>query len=366
MKNYFQGLINTAMLLIMATALAIIGHSIGIGKECLSMFFLLSVLFTTVITGGYTLGFINAVCSFFIINYLFTEPFYANRIYDRNDLILLISFLVTALVSGVVVGKLREQRDRAEENEKAAQELIRVRGEQEEIRFAMESEKLRSTLLRSVAHDLRTPLTALAGSSRLLDEDYDKFTDEERRAFISDISEETIWLTNQVENILNMTRISEGRLVINKEEEVVDDVINEAVKRTERLMSSHSLTVNLPEEVIILPMDGHLVVQVLVNLLSNAVAHTPEGTCIVLSANKKGDFVEFSVTDNGPGIDKKIESTLFDRYVTLKTAAADSKRGAGLGLAICKTIVEAHKGSISAHNVEPNGACFVFTLPMEG
>lgn len=366
MRNYFQGLINSIMLLIMATALAIIAHSIGIGKECLSMFFLLGVLFTTIITGGYTLGFINALGSFFVINYLFTEPYYGLRISDRNDLILLVSFLVTALVSGIIVGNLREQRDRAEENEKAAQELIRVREEQEEIRFAMESEKLRSTLLRSVAHDLRTPLTALSGSSRLLDEDYEEFTDEERRAFISDISEETIWLTNQVENILNMTRISEGRLVIRKEDEVVDDVINEAVKRTERIMKNHPLTVTLPEDVLVLPMDGHLIVQVLVNLMSNAVSHTPEGTCIDLSAREKDGFVEFSVTDNGHGIDEKIKSTLFDSYVTLKTATADSKRGTGLGLAICKTIVEAHNGIISAKNVEPHGASFVFTLPMEG
>lgn len=366
MKSFFGGLVNTAMLLLMATGLAIIAHSIGIGKECLSMFFLLSVLFTTIITGGYTLGFINAVCSFLIINYLFTQPYFGLRIYDRNDLILLVSFLVTALVSGIIVANLREQRDRAEKNEKAAQELAVVRREQEEIRFAMESERLRATLLRSIAHDLRTPLTALSGSSRLLEEEYEKMTDDERKSFISDISEESLWLTNQVENILNMTRISEGRLVISKEEEVVDDVINEAVTRTERLMKEHPLNVVLPEDVIMAPIDGHLIVQVIINLLNNAVIHTPDGTHVRLEAYQEGKMVVFSVTDDGPGIPESVKDTVFDRYVTLKTTSADSKRGTGLGLAICKSIVEAHDGVITAENIEPHGARFVFTLPMEG
>ncbi|MEM5769257.1 MAG: ATP-binding protein, partial [Bacillota bacterium] len=231
---------------------------------------------------------------------------------------------------------------------------------------AMERERLRSTLLRSVAHDLRTPLTALTGASSLLTDKFEQLSLEEQKKLAADISEEMIWLANFVENILNMTRIGEGQLFLHKEDEVVDDVVNEATSHMSRILQNRHLEVSLPNEVISLPMDGKLVVQVLVNLLDNAVKHTPLDSCIDLKVGMLGNDVVFEVCDNGNGIAEDIMDRLFDRFTTQKNNIIDGKRGMGLGLAICKAIVEAHGGAIRAENQPAGGARFVFSLPNGG
>lgn len=237
--------------------------------------------------------------------------------------------------------------------------------EREEIRVAMERERLRSTLLRSVAHDLRTPLTALTGASALLADEFDKLSIEEQKKLATDISEEMIWLANLVENILNMTRIGEGQFVLHKEDEVVDDVVNEALSHMARILENRHLEVSLPDKVVSLPMDGKLVVQVLVNLLDNAVKHTPPDSCISLQVYVSGKDVIFEVRDNGNGIDADIMNKLFDGFTPQKNRIVDGKRGMGLGLAICKAVVEAHGGKICAENQSSGGARFVFSFPME-
>jgi two-component system sensor histidine kinase KdpD len=229
----------------------------------------------------------------------------------------------------------------------------------------MERERLRSTLLRSVAHDLRTPLTALTGASSLLADEYDKLSTEEQKKLAADISEEMIWLANLVENILNMTRIGEGQFVLHKEDEVVDDVVNEALSHMSRILENRHLEVSLPDEVVSLPMDGKLVVQVLVNLLDNAVKHTPPDSGIGLKVCVIENDAIFEVCDNGSGIDADIMDKLFDGFTPQKNKIVDGKRGMGLGLAICKAVVEAHGGKIRAENQPAGGARFVFTLPME-
>ena len=238
--------------------------------------------------------------------------------------------------------------------------------EREKIKVAMEREQLRATLLRSVSHDLRSPLTALSGAGDLLYENYYNLSDEERRHLAGDISEEITWLTNLVENILNMTRINDSQLLLRKEEEVIDDVISEAVNHINRFMRARVLTVKLPEEVISVPMDGKLIVQVIVNLLENAVRHTPPEAEISLEAKVSNGYLEVSVSDTGEGIDKSIQNRLFEKFVTLDTGITDSKRGIGLGLAICKAIIGAHMGDIRVEPNIPKGSRFVFRLPLEG
>jgi two-component system sensor histidine kinase KdpD len=236
--------------------------------------------------------------------------------------------------------------------------------EREEIRVAMERERLRSTLLRSVAHDLRTPLTALTGASALLADEFDELSPGEQKKLAADISEEMIWLANFVENILNMTRIGEGQLILHREDEVVDDVVNEAVSHMARILQNRHLEVSLPGEVVSLPMDGRLIVQVLVNLLDNAAKHTPPDCRIDLKVSAHGGDAIFEVSDQGTGIDEGSMDRLFDGFVSLRNNIVDGKRGMGLGLAICKAVVEAHGGGIRAENQPSGGARFVFSLPM--
>ena len=237
--------------------------------------------------------------------------------------------------------------------------------ERENIRVAMERERLRSTLLRSVAHDLRSPLTALSGASTLLFDDYERLSESEKKQLAGDISEEMVWLSNLVENILNMTRINESRLELNEEEEVVDDVVGEAVSHMSRLLKPRKFRAVLPDEVLMAPMDGKLIVQVLVNLLDNAVKHTQADSEIELTVKKREHAIEFCVADTGKGIDESVKDTLFEGFVTSDHGRSDSKRGMGLGLAICKAVVEAHGGEIHVEPNSPQGSRFVFTLPME-
>lgn len=237
--------------------------------------------------------------------------------------------------------------------------------EREEIRMAMEKEKQRSMLLRSIAHDLRSPLTALSGSGSLLSDNYEKLTDEERKKLAGNVSEETVWLIDLVENILGMTRITEDRLVINKQDEVIDDIVGEAVKHTERLFKENKLAVSLPDEILTAPMDGKLIAQVIINLLENAVCHTPRGTSVALAVYEDDGKIAVSVSDNGCGVPDKIRSKLFEKFATQNEDIVDGRMGLGLGLAICKTIVEAHGGSISYSDNKPHGAVFTFMIPME-
>jgi len=239
--------------------------------------------------------------------------------------------------------------------------------EQEKIRIAMEREHVKSNLLRAISHDLRTPLTGIVGASSLLNESGASLDQESVRKLVRDINEEALWLTRLVENILNMTRIGEGKLEIHKSVEVVDDIVNEAVSHVPGLLSCGRLKTVLPRSLVSLPMDGILIVQVLTNLLDNALKHTNEQDEIILRIYTKGENAVFEVQDSGPGIDESIRDTLFESFVTAAPAsAADAKRGVGLGLSVCKAIINAHGGTITAQSLPGHGALFRFTLPLKG
>lgn len=239
-----------------------------------------------------------------------------------------------------------------------------IYNERENIRIKMEREHLRSNLLRGISHDLRTPLTAIVGASGVILEDVDKLDLESIKKLVKDINEESLWLNNLVENILNMTRIGEGKMVIQKQDEVVDDIIDEALRHISGLINNRNIDVSFPDEVISVPMDGKLIVQVLINLLDNAIKHTKENEEIHLNVFTKDSNIVFEVADEGCGIDEKIKDSLFKSFVTSGSKVIDGKRGMGLGLAICKAIVNAHGGEITAENRDGKGAVFKFTLPL--
>ena len=235
--------------------------------------------------------------------------------------------------------------------------------EREKIQVAMQSEKLRNTLLRSIAHDLKSPLTSLSGASTLLADSFEILSNQEKKQLALNISEEMIWLTKLVENILYMTRIADSKLEVNKQEEAVDDVMAEAVEHMKRLMINRKFSVKLPKDVVTAWIDGKLIVQVLVNLLDNAVKYTKAEDKIELEAKTMNESLFFFVTDTGEGVDPKIKHTLFDGFITSKRKHIDGKRGIGLGLTICKAIVEAHGGTIWMEEHKPNGSKFTLKLP---
>ncbi|ABW18409.1 integral membrane sensor signal transduction histidine kinase [Alkaliphilus oremlandii OhILAs] len=239
-----------------------------------------------------------------------------------------------------------------------------IYNERENIRIAMEREKMRSNLLRAISHDLKTPLTGIVGASGVILENLTKLDNCNIKKLVCDINEEATWLSNLVENILNMTRISEGKLMIEKNYEVVDDIVYEAIRHVKNFSNTKNISVSMPEEVVMVFIDGKLMVQVLINLLDNAMKHTGDDCKIQITVYVHNDSAVFEVSDNGSGIDNNIEDSLFDSFVTSSVKTIDGKRGMGLGLSICKSIIEAHQGTITAGRSKEGGALFRFTLPL--
>ncbi len=233
-----------------------------------------------------------------------------------------------------------------------------------ESKVRIEKEQLRNNLLRAVSHDLRTPLTGIAGSADFIAHSLTNLSPEEILSLVNGIGNDALWLSNMVENLLNMTRISEDGVALNKQGEVIDDIVGEAYRRVSRIKTDKVIKINVPDEVVEVRMDGRLIIQVLVNLLDNAMKHTPDGAHIALRAYPDNGYMVFEVSDDGAGIDPTILDKVFDHFVTAPAKSADAKRGMGIGLGICKSIVEAHGGVIAARNNESGGATFKFALPM--
>lgn len=236
--------------------------------------------------------------------------------------------------------------------------------EQENNKISIERERLRNNLLRAISHDLRTPLTGIVGSSSLILDSIDKLDKDMLLDLLKGINEEGEWLIRLVENVLSMTKIEEGMLEVRKDDEIAEDIVYEALERINFRNKTHKVNVSLPENIVMIPMDGKLICQVIVNLIDNAIKYTPEGSEINLKVYTNKEYAVFDVIDNGSGIDKENLPYLFDQFFTVTNKCVDSKRGVGLGLAICKSIIKAHGGDIIAKNNENGGATFSFTLPM--
>lgn len=223
-------------------------------------------------------------------------------------------------------------------------------------------ERFRGNLLRAISHDLRTPLAAIMGAGEMLMDTTSQ--GDERYVLAEDIYRDAQWLHGMVENILNLTRLQDGRLTINKQPEVVEEVVGAAVTMMEKRLRGRLIDVDMPEEVAMAPMDAKLIHQVLTNLLDNAAKHTPPDRQICVSATEPADEIRITVADRGSGIREEDLPHIFQMFYTTGGKSPDSVRGVGLGLAICQSIVEAHGGKIWAENREGGGAAFTFTLPV--
>ena len=237
--------------------------------------------------------------------------------------------------------------------------------EKEASAILAEQEKLRANLLRTISHDLRTPLTSISGNADNLLANDEAFDAETRRQIYTDIREDSEWLISLVENLLSVSRMGYGKSDIRMSAELVSDVVDEAVRRTEKNASEHKLTVKESDGILLARMDARLIVQVLINLIDNAIKYTPRGSEIEISAVEKGNNIAITVADNGHGIADEIKLRVFDMFYTGAEKIADSRRSLGLGLALCKSIVNAHGGEITVSDNKPHGAVFTFTLPKE-
>ena len=226
------------------------------------------------------------------------------------------------------------------------------------------NEQLRANLLRSISHDLRTPLTSISGNASNLISNGNAFDDATKMQIYEDIYSDSLWLINLVENLLAVTRLEEGRMNINLTTELVRDVIDEALKHIHKKSEMQKITVIQQDELLLAKMDARLIVQVLINLLDNAIKYTPSDSQITITAKKDGNMISVSVSDNGNGIADEQKSRVFDMFYTGTNKIADSRRSIGLGLSLCKSIINAHGGEITITDNNPHGAVFTFTLPI--
>lgn len=236
---------------------------------------------------------------------------------------------------------------------------------QKQISLKMQQEQIRANLLRAISHDLRTPLTSISGSAGILMGSSERLSESQKKGLYSDIYDDSMWLINLVENLLSITRIDNGTLNLNMQPELLDEVITEALHHINRKSVEHKIETHLDDEFLMAKMDSRLIIQVLINIVDNAIQYTPPGSRIVISARHYKQMVLVEISDDGPGISNEAKTKLFDMFYTANNVRGDGRRGLGLGLSICKSIINAHGGTIFVKDNTPHGTVFCFTLQTE-
>ena len=241
---------------------------------------------------------------------------------------------------------------------------LRNAREKEEAAVLAKNEQLRANLLRSISHDLRTPLTSISGNADTLLHSYDVLDEQTRKQIFTDIYDDAQWLTGLVENLLSITKIVDGSVKLHLSDQVVDDIISEALRHIDRRAAEHHIAVDCGDVLLLARMDAGLIMQVLINLVNNAVKYTPVGSNIRITAIPRENMAEICVSDNGPGIPNELKERVFEMFFTGGNPIGDSRRSLGLGLTLCQTIVHAHHGEMTLKDNSPHGCIFSFTIPL--
>ena len=233
----------------------------------------------------------------------------------------------------------------------------------EEAKLQAEHEKLRADLLRSISHDLRTPLTAISGNASILLSSSEGLDIQTQKQMYADIYDDSAWLYNLVENLLAVTKIEEGRMELKTQPQLVEEIVSEAMQHISRKKNEHTITVSHQDDLLLAKCDARLIVQVIINLVDNAIKYTPVCSHIALTSKSENGMAVVSVSDNGAGISDEEKEKVFQMFYTGSTSVADSRRSLGLGLSLCKSIVDAHGGEITVSDNQPSGTIFTFTIP---
>lgn len=245
----------------------------------------------------------------------------------------------------------------------AAMEKEFISRKKEEAAAMARAEQFRSNLLRSISHDLRTPLTSISGNAGVLLSDGEKLDLTQRQNIYRDIHEDSMWLISLVENLLSITRVEEGAMELHTETELLEEIIDEAMRHVYRRRQDHSVQVTQEGDYILVCVDAQLIIQVITNLVDNAMKYTPPSSSITVKSWKQGGLAVIDVCDNGPGIPDEAKEKIFQMFYTTGHKSADGKRGMGLGLPLCRAILSAHSGTIEVLDNTPSGSIFRITLP---
>lgn len=303
--------------------------------------FILVVAMVARFTQGYLFGVLSSVLGVFCVNYMFTFPYWEFDLTIAGYPLTFAAMLMVSICISALTTRIKRQ---------------------DQLRLEAEMEKMRANLLRSVSHDLRTPLTSIIGSSSVLLEDK-SIAPSEHDELLLEINKDARWLARITENILSVTKFSDEKVNLHKEYEVLEEIVSSAIVKFRATHETLQISVQKPEEILLAPMDGTLIEQVLLNLLDNAVVHGENATSIIIRIAADGDSVTIAVSDNGSGINQQVFPHLFDGFASAFTEKNVERRNMGIGLSVCQSIVKAHGGEISARNMPNGGACFEIRLP---
>lgn len=244
-------------------------------------------------------------------------------------------------------------------------EKYNLNEQQNQMKMNAEKERLRANLLRAISHDLRTPLTSISGNCSVLLAENTEIGPAEQHKILEGIYDDTLWLTNLVENILAITRIDDGRLSVQSQPELVQDLISEALPHIDRHSAEHPIDVVMDDDLLMVRVDAHLIVQTIINIINNAIVYTPPGSRITIHSFPKDNWAVVEIADEGNGLSDQDKTQIFDMFYTANKSHSDSRRGLGLGLSLCKSIINVHGGEIYVRDNVPHGAVFGFMLELE-
>ncbi len=326
--------------------ICLIIHKVYHTTSLIPALFVLGAFLVSAWTEGYTYGILASLSGVLMVNFAFTFPYFRLNFTITENLVSAVIMIIVSLMTCALTTQIKRQ---------------------EAIKAESEKERMRANLLRAVSHDLRTPLTTIYSSSSALLENYDQFSDRQKKTMLKDIGNDAQWLHRMVENLLSITKLDSGNVKIIKTETVLDELIDAVLLKFAKRYPEQEVTVLLPEEFVVVPMDAILIEQVLVNLLENAVQHAEGMTQLTLQVSVTKDKAIFEIIDNGCGIAPEKLKNIFTGYFTSSEEELADGKGAyaGIGLSVCATIIKAHGGEIKAENQKNGGMIFRFTLEKE-
>ena len=312
-------------------------------KTMTPMIFVLGVFLVSWRTQGYFWGIAASLVSVLAVNWAFTYPYWAFDLISPECISSAVVMLIVSTMTGALTTRLKQQ---------------------EKLKAAAEKERMRGNLLRAVSHDLRTPLTSIYGASSAMIENYDGIPKEKQLKLLKDVQSDAQWLNRMVENLLSVTRVDAESVRLSKHSTVLEELVDALLVKFRKHYPRQAVQVQLPEEFVTIPMDPVLIQQVLMNLLENAVFHAHGMEHLWLRVELEEGKAVFYVEDDGCGIAQERLSNLFSGV--LDRASTDTGRSnMGIGLSVCRTIINAHGGELKAYNRPTGGAAFRFALEME-
>ena len=344
LRKHIRNSLITIISLGCAFGLSLLFQYIFAVQEHITTVFVFAVFLISLFTEGYLYGVFSAFVGTVAVNYAFTFPYFQLNFTLPGNALSAIVMITIALLTGMLTTKVRQT------------DILRAESEKE---------RMRANLLRAVSHDLRTPLTTIYGSSSALLEERDKLPREKQDEMLRGIREDAEWLVRMVENLLSVTRIDQGKVNLTKTSTVLEELIDSVLVKFHNRCPGQPVELDLPEEMVLIPMDAMLIEQVLLNLLDNAVKHAAGMTRLKLSVFQLRGYAVFEVADNGCGIRPDRLETIFRGYPMAEADADSKKRSAGIGLSVCASIIKAHGGTIQAENAKTGGAVFRFALALE-